>query len=107
MAQLFSLGHIMSLERAGKFGFAARLGIYLLLLSWPLLHRFYRDTQEHGFVHALVLFAFIFLIVEILIRADRRLRHRKSIPWVSRLYYGVFLGCVAAVFISVWYIVTH
>jgi hypothetical protein len=97
----------MSLERAGKFGFAARLGIYLLLLLWPLFHRFYRDTQEHGFVHALVLFAFIFLIVEILIRADRRLRHRKGIPWVSRLYYGIFLGCVAAVFISVWYIVTH
>ena len=97
----------MPLEKIGKFGFTARLVIYLLLLSWPLLHRFYRDTQEHGFAHALILFASIFLIVEILIRADRKLRHRKGIPWVGRFYFGIFLVCVAALFISIWYIAAH
>jgi hypothetical protein len=92
-------------DKSARFWFATRFVIWVLLVLWSLISHFQRAVERHGFASAVLLFAFIFLFVEFLLRADRRLRHRNGIPWVSRLYSGIAWATVAALLLALLLIV--
>ena len=83
---------------------ALRVVFGLLLLLWALAVEVYLKAKEHGVTYAVLLFAFLFLTVEMLFRGDQGLRHRMGVTWVSRVYVTVASAFVAAFFIAIWWV---
>jgi hypothetical protein len=92
-------------EPSASFWLTTRFVLWIALVLVSLIGHFQRAAQRHGFLGAVLLFAFVFLIIESLWRADRRLRHRNGIPWVSRLYGSIAWLTLATLAVAAWLIV--
>jgi hypothetical protein len=92
-------------QRTATIFFAVRFVLWLLLVLLGLVVRFQRAVKLHGFTGAVLLFAFAFLVVELLMRGDQRLRHRMGIRWASRLYSIIMWVTVAALLLAALLIV--
>jgi len=91
-------------EKSERSWFATRFILWILLAFWTQVIRFQREAKQHGLLGAVLLFTFSILLIELLLRADRRLRHRRGVPWVSRLYGSMAWLTVVALVVAVWLI---
>lgn len=92
-------------QRTATVFFTVRFALWLLLVLLSLVIRFQRWVKDLGFANAVLLFAFVFLVVELLLRGDQRLRHRMGVRWVSGLYSTTAWLTVAALVLAAWLIV--
>ncbi|HEY5909301.1 MAG TPA: hypothetical protein VJA21_01720 [Verrucomicrobiae bacterium] len=92
-------------ESTARFWFTARFVFWVALTLWCYVSWFYRTARRDGVGVAFLLLGGSFALIEVLLWADRRLRRRKGMRWVSRFYLTIVWVCVAVVLITGWWIV--